>query len=196
VRIFSRSHSPPPSTTGMIWSASHRLFLPAAPRRSPHSSRAFRPAAPRNRFRCFQADTQSTPHCAQTPRSRSSTFSRMYPVSVRNRHSSTHQSEQNVSRPLGTSRLHQRHRFRPFIPLGRRLRSAHPPGIVRMVLMDRLCSWAGGGCQRVRLEKITFFDAFWVVRKEQEYTGRHLTLRELAAQPGFGYTPQLHQLQV
>jgi hypothetical protein len=45
-------------------------------------------------------------------------------------------------------------------------------------------------------KKFTFFDAFWVVQKEQEYTGRHLTLRELAAQPGFGYTPQLHQLQV
>ena len=62
VRMFSRSHSPPPSTTGMIWSASHRLFLPGDPRRSPHSSRAFRRGAPRNRFRCLQAARQSTPH--------------------------------------------------------------------------------------------------------------------------------------
>jgi hypothetical protein len=65
-----------------------------------------------------------------------------------------------------------------------------------MVLMDRLCSSAGVGCQRVRLKNFIFFDAFWVVRKEQEYTYRHLTLRELAAQLRFGYTPQLHQLQV
>src|SRR6202162_1875344 len=72
----------------------------------------------------------------------------MYPGSVRKRHSSTHQSEQNVSLPWGTSRLHQRHRLRPFAPLGRRLRSAHPPGIVRMVLMDRLCVSAQGSCQR------------------------------------------------
>ena len=159
--MFSRSHSPPPSTTGMTWSASQRLFLPADPRRSPHSSRAFRLAAPRNRFRCFQAARQSTPHCAQTPLSRASTFSRIYPGSVRSRHSSTHQSEQNVSRPLGTSRLHQRHKFRPFAPLGRRFRSAHPPGIVRVVLMDRLCSWTAGGCQRARLQKILLFWRFW-----------------------------------
>jgi len=37
---------------------------------------------------------------------------------------------------------------------------------------------------------------FLSLRTEQEYTGLHLTLKELAAQPGFGYTPQLHQLQV
>src|SRR5690348_4261873 len=76
------------------------------------------------------------PHRAQTPLSRSSTLSRRYPGSLRSFHSSTHQSEQNVWRPLGTSRLHQRQRLRPFGPLGSAARSAQPPGMTRLVLIE------------------------------------------------------------
>jgi hypothetical protein len=54
---------------------------------------------------------------------------------------------------LGTSRLHQRHRLRPLAPFGRVFRSAHPPGMVRVVLMDRLCILARGSCQTAVLIK-------------------------------------------
>lgn len=135
VRIFSRSHSPPPSETGRMWSASQRLFRERRPGRRPHSAKALSRAAPRDRFSCFQAARQSTPHWAQIPRSRSNTFSRRKPGSVRRRHSVTHHSEQNVMRPFGTSRLHHRHRLRPFSPLARVERSTHPPGMVRALVM-------------------------------------------------------------
>lgn len=130
VRMFDKSHSPPPSATGVTWSASQRLFRP----RDPHSAAAFTRAAPRRRLTCRNCATQSSPQAAQIPRSRSKTRSRRWPGLLRNRHSSTHQSEQKVSRPGGTSKLHQRHRQRPFGPRGRSSRSARPPGIARCVL--------------------------------------------------------------
>jgi hypothetical protein len=53
---------------------------------------------------------------------------------VRSLYSGTHQSEQNVKRRAGTSRLHQRHSALPLLPFGKAVRSAAPPGMVREVL--------------------------------------------------------------
>ena len=50
------------------------------------------------------------------------------------RHSCTQASQQNVKRPLGVSRPHQRHKFRPPGPVGKPRRSTHPPFLVRLVL--------------------------------------------------------------
>jgi hypothetical protein len=129
-RMLERSHSPPPSMTGTMWSASHKLLrLPW-----PHSAKAFNRPVPRKRLMRRNSARQSSPQTAQMPRSRWSTRSRRWPGLLRSLHSSTHQSEQKVSRPSGTSRLHQRQRHLPCGPFGRVSRSARPPGITRCVL--------------------------------------------------------------
>jgi hypothetical protein len=71
VRRLLRSHSPPPSTTGTMWSASHRLRR--LRRRSPQRLSSRRRCPPRERFRSAYADVVSVPHDAQMPRSRSQT---------------------------------------------------------------------------------------------------------------------------
>ena len=53
VRRLVKSHSPPPSTTGWMWSASHRLLRDLAV--MPHSVNALRRATPRSRLRCSQS---------------------------------------------------------------------------------------------------------------------------------------------
>jgi len=55
---------------------------------------------------------------------------------LRSFHSSTHQEEQKLERPAGTSRLHQRQSARPFAPLGSSERLIQPPGIARRVLIS------------------------------------------------------------
>src|SRR5262249_29239320 len=60
---------------------------------------------------------QSTPQTAHTPRSRSNTFSRRYPGSLRSLCSWTQGSEQKDRLPLGTSTLHHRHSALPLGPL-------------------------------------------------------------------------------
>ncbi len=60
MRMFSRSHSPPPSTTGTMWSASQRDLrrLGRVRALSPQSRRAFSRAAPRRLLQvpfCMQA---------------------------------------------------------------------------------------------------------------------------------------------
>lgn len=128
--MFSRSHSPPPSHTARMWSASQRLLRP----RNCHTKRAFAFAGPRRRRMRAYSAMQSRPQTPQTPRSLSNTRSRRWPGLLRSFHSSTHHSEQNVRRPGGTSRLHHRQRHRPFTPLDSRSRSARPPRILRSVL--------------------------------------------------------------
>lgn len=80
-------------------------------------------------------DVVFRPHKAHMPRSRSKTFSRRCPGSLRSFHSSTHHCEQKVNRPRGTSKLHHRHRTRPLDPVGRVSRSTRPPGMMRRLLM-------------------------------------------------------------
>jgi len=133
VRMFSRSHSPPPSVTGRMWSASHRLLrdLRCKPQYASNEAR-FDPRAKRSLRASLSV---STPQCAQTPRSRSNTFSRRYAGCVRSFHSWTQYSEQKVKRPRGTSSEHQRHRPRSFGPRGIDLRSTQPPRIALLVLI-------------------------------------------------------------
>ena len=61
--------------------------------------------------------------------------------------------------PWGTSRLHQRQRLRPLGPLGRLSRSAQPPGMVLLVLMELIPGF---------LQKIP--------KTEQDGAGTHLTV--------------------
>jgi hypothetical protein len=118
-----------------MWSASHKLdrrrFFKPQSRSTPT-----RRAGPSRLMRRHSA-TVSKLQAAQTPLSRSNTWSLRYPASVRKRHSWTHQSEQKVRRPAGVSRLHQRHRTRPPGPRGSSARSARPPRIVRFLLRDQ-----------------------------------------------------------
>ena len=63
---------------------------------------------------------------------------------MRSRHWSTHHSEQKVRLPLGTSRLHQRHRARPAAPFGSPAGSALPPRMSRNRFEDNRGSAAYG----------------------------------------------------
>ena len=77
VRRFYRSHSPPPSATGRIWSASHSDRR-AVTLRIPHIFQRLRPSRPRLRFSCTYAFTVSSSHSAHTPASRRNTWLRRY----------------------------------------------------------------------------------------------------------------------
>ena len=133
VRILSRSHSPPPSTTGMMWSASQRVLRER--RFNPQCSRRDARPAPREYRRLLAAARVSILQVAQMPRSRLRTCSRRYAGCVRSFHSCTQNSEQNVNRPRGTSSEHQRQSPRPLGPRVIDLRSIQPPRMARMVLM-------------------------------------------------------------
>ena len=132
VRMLFRSHSPPPSTTGTIWSASQRLFRIRVlkPQCAISSSRR----VPRERFNERSAASVSTPQPQQRPLSRFNTCSRRYAGCDRSFHSCTQKSLQKVNRRFGTSSEHHRHMPRPFGPRGTLFRSTHPPTIVRAVL--------------------------------------------------------------
>lgn len=115
VRMFSRSHSPPPSATGRMWSASHRDRR-AVTERKPHISNSSRRAVPRERLSARYAARVSVSHIAQTPRSRARTWSRRYPGSERRRHSCTQKLEQNVLRR--GARISSRHHRQSGLPFG------------------------------------------------------------------------------
>jgi len=132
VRIFSRSHSPPPSTTGTMWSASQRVLRDLV--RIPQKAKRVTRLLPREERSLRAAAIVSTPQEAQTPRSRWSTCSRRYAGCVRSFHSCTQNSEQNVERPRGTSRQHHRQRPRPLGPRAINSRSIQPPFMARRVL--------------------------------------------------------------
>lgn len=132
--MLERSHSPPPSITGTMWSASQRDLRERV--RRPQWLRSDRRPVPREKRSFRAAAMVSTPQSAQMPRSRSKTFSRRYAGCVRSFHSWTQNSEQKVNRPRGTSRAHQRQRPRPFGPRGTHLRSTQPPFMARIVLTD------------------------------------------------------------
>lgn len=134
--MFLRSHSPPPSATGRMWSASHRLLRVRL--RSPQCCNSSCRAEPRACRSLRAAATASTPHEEQIPRSRRRTCSRRYPGCDRSFHSCTQYSEQNVYRPRGTSSEHHRHRPRPLGPRGIAFRSTQPPIMMRVVLTFRL----------------------------------------------------------
>ena len=128
--MFERSHWPPPSATGTMWSASQSDFRLRS--RSFHCLRNCRRAA-KSSLRISRRNTiVSTPHLAHTPRSRANTLSLRYPGSVRNFHSCTQASEQNVLRPFGTSCLHHLHSGRPEGPRSSAEGDAHPPALVRV----------------------------------------------------------------
>lgn len=85
VRKLSRSHCPPPSATGIMWSASHsdrrdRIVC------NPYSRNPALCAGPRARFSAAKIRTVSAAHKTHIPRSRAKTWSRKYPGSDRNRH--------------------------------------------------------------------------------------------------------------
>jgi hypothetical protein len=84
-------------------------------------------AEPRLRFRAKYAAMVSSRQTAQIPLSRASARSLRKLASVRRRHSSTQKSEQKVTRPLGTSRSHQRQRFLPSEPFGSCSPRTDPP---------------------------------------------------------------------
>ena len=132
--MFSILHSPPPSQTGTMWSASQRLFR-VTDFNPQYSSITFL-LDPRTRFNLRKASTVLIWQTEQMPRSLANTCCRRYPGFVRRRHSWTHQSEQKVSRRGGTSREHQRQSARPLEPFGRSARRTRPPGITRCVLIE------------------------------------------------------------
>ncbi len=74
VRMLSKSHSPPPSLTGRIWSASHRLFRIRV--RSPQCCIKAARRSPRARFSRTCSASVFTPQWAHTPRSRRRMWSR------------------------------------------------------------------------------------------------------------------------
>jgi hypothetical protein len=130
--MFFRSHSPPPSATGTMWSASHKLLRVRALNPQCRSSSVLR--APREHLSRRASAIASTPQPAHTPRSRANTCSRRYAGCVRSFHSCTQSSEQKVKRRRGTSRAHQRQMPRPFGPRGPAIRSTQPPRIARRML--------------------------------------------------------------
>ncbi len=78
------------------------------------------------------------------------------------------------ARPLGTSRLHQRHRLRPLGPLGSACRSAQPPGMVLLVLMF--------------LDYVVIDSSFQkIAKKEQDRAGAHLSLQARVLGEGCGH---------
>ena len=133
VRMLSRSHSPPPSTTATIWSACHRALDGSNPRLAASFLRSLRDRR-RNRRRSFSV---SIPHSAQTPLSRLKTSSLRYPGSDLSLCSCTQYTEQNERRPFGTSSPHQRHSARPPGPRGNVRESTQPAsGHVLFVLKE------------------------------------------------------------
>jgi hypothetical protein len=134
VRILSRSHSPPPSVTGRMWSASQRLLRIRL--LSPQCRIRATRLSPRARFNLRCSLIVSRPQWAHTPSSRFKICSRRYPGCDRSFHSCTQKSEQKVKRRGGTSSEHHRHKPRPFGPRGTFLRLTHPPpGMIREVLI-------------------------------------------------------------
>lgn len=142
VRMLDKSHSPPPSMTGRMWSAS-QSDLRDRVRRPQCRSSVVRPA-PREKRSCLAALIVSNPQSAQIPRSRSNTFSRRYAGCVLSFHSWTQNPEQKVYLPRGTSRAHQRQRPRPLGPRGINLRLTQPPFMARAVLTDLFLNREGG----------------------------------------------------